>query len=109
LKKLLVSMIGRLVVNARVQALVIIIIKIVGDAGLRVREIGKNGPLAYFEHLGFEPGPEALGLRVVVALAAAALRAHGLVVVEQLAVGVAAVLAAPVRVNGAFLIPIIYL
>ena len=36
LKKLLVSMIGCLVVNAGVQPLVIIVIKILGDAGLGV-------------------------------------------------------------------------
>ena len=36
MKKLLLSMIGYLIVNAGVQALVIIIVKIVGDAALRV-------------------------------------------------------------------------
>jgi len=101
---LLMSVIGCLIVNARVQPLVIIVIKIVGDAGLGVGQVGKNGPLADFEHFGFEAGPEAFGLCVVVAVAlpgttAAALRAHGLVVVQQFAVGVAAVLPAPVRVN----------
>ena len=101
---LLMSVIGCLIVNARVQPLVIIVIKIVGDAGLGVGQVGKNGPLADFEHFGFEAGPEAFGLCVVVAVAAAALRAHGLVVVQQFAVGVAAVLPAlpgttPVRVD----------
>ena len=98
------SVIGCLIVNARVQPLVIIVIKIVGDAGLGVGQVGKNGSLADFEHFGFEAGPEAFGLCVVVAVAAAALRAHGLVVVQQFAVGVAAVLPAlpgttPVRVD----------
>ena len=37
----------------------IVVIKIVGDAGLRVGQVGKNGPLAEFEHLCFEAGPEA--------------------------------------------------
>ena len=71
-----------------------VIVKIIGDAGLRVGQVGKNGPLAPFEHLRFEPGPEALGLGIIVTVAAAALRAQGLVVVEQLAVGLAAVLPA---------------
>jgi len=87
-------MIGRLVADAGVQAFVIVVVKIIGDAGLRVGQVGKNGPLAPFEHLRFEPGPEALGLGIIVTVAAAALRAQGLVVVEQLAVGLAAVLPA---------------
>ena len=88
------SVIGRLIADAGVQAFVIVVVKIIGDAGLRVGQVGKNGPLAPFEHLRFEPGPEALGLRIIVTVAAAALRAQGLVVVEQLAVGLAAVLPA---------------
>ena len=50
------SAIRCLVANAGVQAVVIIVVKIVGDAGLRVGQVGKNGPLAEFEHLRFEPG-----------------------------------------------------
>jgi len=38
-----VSKIGRLIANAYVQALVIILVKIVGDAGLRVSQVGKTG------------------------------------------------------------------
>ena len=81
------STIRRLVANTGVQTVVIIVVKIVGDAGLRVGQVGKHRPLAEFEHLRFEAGPEAFCLGVVVALAlpgttAAALRAHGLVVVE---------------------------
>ena len=87
-------MIGCLIVNAGVQALVIVIVKIVGDAGLGVGQVGKNRLLAQFEHLRFEPGPAALGLRIIVTVAAAALRAQGLVFVEQLPVGLAAVLPA---------------
>ena len=83
-----------LVANTGVQSVVIVIVKIIGDAGLRVGQVGKNGPLAEFEHFGFEAGPEAFGLGVVVALAAAALRTHGPVPVQERAVGVAAVLAA---------------
>ena len=72
----------------------IVVVKIVGDAGLRVGQVGKNRPLAEFEHLRFKAGPEAFGLGVVVALAAAALRTHGPVPVQERAVGVAAILAA---------------
>ena len=53
------SVIGCLIVNARVQPLVVMVIKIVGDAGLGVGQVGKNGPLADFEHFGFEAGPAA--------------------------------------------------
>ena len=95
----MMSAIRFLVANAGVQAVVIIVVKIVGDAGLRVGQVGKNGPLAQFEHLRFEAGPEAFGLGVVVALAAAALRTHGPVPVQERAVGVAATLAAPVGVD----------
>ena len=62
MKKLLVSMIGRLVINTGVQALVIVVVKIVGHAALRVGQISKNGPLADFEDLRFEARPEAFGL-----------------------------------------------
>ena len=48
------SVIGCLIVNARVQPLVIIVVKIIGYATLRVSQIRKNGPLADFEHFGFE-------------------------------------------------------
>jgi len=54
LKKLLVSVIRRLIVNAGVQTLVIVVVKIVGDAALRVSQVGKNGPLADLEDLRFE-------------------------------------------------------
>ena len=57
MKKLLVSVIGSLVVDAGVQPLVIVVIKIVGDAGLRVGQGRKNGPLAQFKDLRFEAGP----------------------------------------------------
>ena len=109
MKKLLVSVIGGLVVDAGMQPLVIVVVKIVGDAGLRVGQVGEKGPLANFEYLRFEAGPQTFGLRVIIAVAlpgttAAALRAHGLVVVQQFAVGIAAVLPAlpgttPVRVH----------
>ena len=72
----------------------IVVVKIVGDAGLRVGQVGKNGPHAEFEHPRFEAGPEAFGLGVVVAITAAALRTHGPVPVQDRTVGVAAILAA---------------
>ena len=62
MKGLLMSAIRPLVANTGVQAVVIVVVKIVGDAGLRVGQVGKHGPLAEFEHLGFEAGPEAFGL-----------------------------------------------
>lgn len=69
------SVIRGLVADAGVQPVVVVIVKIVGDAGL--------GPLAQFEHLRFESEPETFGLGVVVALAQAALRAHGPVLVSR--------------------------
>ena len=51
-----------MVANTGVQAVVIVVVKIVGGAGLRVGQVGKHRPLAKFEHLGFEAGPEAFGL-----------------------------------------------
>ena len=62
MKKLLMSVIGCLVVDAGMQALVIVVVKIVGHAALRVGQISKNGPLADFEDLRFEARPEAFGL-----------------------------------------------
>ena len=93
------SAIRRLVANTGVQAVVVVVVRKVGDAGLRVGQVGKNGPLVEFAHLRFEAGLETFRLGrtrygIIVALAAAALRAQGLVDVQQLPVGVAAVLAA---------------
>jgi hypothetical protein len=67
------SMIGCLIINTGVQALVIVVVKIVGDARLRIGQVGKNGPLADFEYFGFEARPETFSLRIVVAVAAATL------------------------------------
>ena len=92
-------MIWGLVVDAGVQTLVIVVIKIVGHSGLRVGQVRKNGSLAAFEDLRFEAGPQAFCLRIIVAVAAATLRAQGLVVVQQLAVHVATVLPAAVGVD----------
>ena len=50
----MMSAIRRLVANAGVQAVVIVVVKIVGDAALRVGQVGKNGPLTEFEHFRFE-------------------------------------------------------
>ena len=77
----------------------IVVVKIVGDAGLRVGLVGKNGPLAEFEHLRFEAGLETFILVVVVAPAAAALRMHGPVLVQRGAAGGGAVMPVAVRVH----------
>ena len=43
MKKLLVSVIGRLIANAGMQALLIVVVKIVGNADLGVGQVGKTG------------------------------------------------------------------
>ena len=48
------SVIGGLIVDTGVQALVIVVFKILGHSTLRVRQIRKNGPLADFADFGFE-------------------------------------------------------
>ena len=75
-------MIACLVVDAKVPPLVIVVVKIVRHAGLRVGQVGKNEPLAAFEYFGLEARLQAFGLRIVIAVTAAALRAHRLMVVE---------------------------
>ena len=97
---MLVNVIGHLIANTEVQTLMIIAVKIVSYADLGVGQGGKNRPFAQSEYLGFEPGPAALGLRIIVAVAAAALRAQGPVLVVQGVVGLAAVLPNPVGVGG---------
>ncbi|GAC1593517.1 MAG: hypothetical protein NVS3B25_15450 [Hymenobacter sp.] len=59
MKKLLMSKIGGVVVDAGMQALVMVVVRIIGDAALGVGQVGKNGRLADFKDLRFEPGPEA--------------------------------------------------
>ena len=61
----------------------IVVVKIVGDASLRVGQVGKHGPHVEFEHLRFEAGPEAFSLGIIVAPAAAALRMHGPVLMQR--------------------------
>ena len=61
-KLLLMKLIRTLIADAGVSAPVIIIVKIIGDADLRVGEVGKDGPVAGFEFLGFKAGPQAFGL-----------------------------------------------
>ena len=46
MKQLLVSLIRGLIADAEVQVLVIAIVRIVGNAGLGVGQVGKNRPLA---------------------------------------------------------------
>ena len=61
-KLLLVKLIGLLIANAGVATLVVVIVKIVRDAGLRIGQVRKNGPVPRFEFFGFEARPETLGL-----------------------------------------------
>ena len=82
-----------LVANAGVATVMIMVIKIRGDAGLGIRLIRKDGPVAGFEHLGFEAGPQTFRLGVVVAFAAPAVRELGVGPVQQGFVDVARVLA----------------
>ncbi len=43
-----------MIADAGVQTVVIIVVKIVGYAGLRVGQVGKNRPFPAFELFGFE-------------------------------------------------------
>ena len=54
MKKLLMKVIRRLVINAGVQALVIVLVKIVSDAAFYIGQIGKKGSFADSVDLGFE-------------------------------------------------------
>ena len=87
---LLIKVIRFLMVNAGVAALVVVIVKIVGDTGLGIGQAGEDGPVARFKFLRFEAGPETFGLRIVVAFAASAVRAQGLGSAQQGLAGVAA-------------------
>ena len=62
IKLLLVKLIRLLIANAGVATLVVVIVKIGCDAGLRVGQVGKNGPVPCFEFLGFEARPQAFRL-----------------------------------------------
>ena len=88
-----------LIADTGMSAFVIVVVKIVGHASLRVGQVGENEPVAQFEQFGFEARPEALGLRVVVAVAPAALRELGFGVAQKLFVDLAHVLATPVGVH----------
>ena len=52
--KLLLELIGFLIANTRVATLVIVIVKIAGDAGLGIGQVSEDGPVPGFEFLGFE-------------------------------------------------------
>ena len=54
IKLLLVRLIRLLLTNTRVAKLVVVIVKIVGDAGLRIGKVSENGPVLSSEYLGFE-------------------------------------------------------
>ena len=53
-KLLLVILIRLLIANAGVATLVVVIVEIVGHAGLGIGQVDKNGPVPGFEFLGFE-------------------------------------------------------
>ena len=75
-------------------------VKIVGNAGLRVSQVGRNEPVTGFELLIFQAQPPAFGLRIVVAFAASDIvRELGQGLAQQGLVGVAHVLSAPVGVH----------
>lgn len=74
--------------EAGLQALVMVIVKISSGAGLGTGYVGKGGPRAVFQRFGFKAGPVASGPGVVVALAATALHAQRLGLVQQDAVSV---------------------
>ena len=93
------SKIGELITEAGVQALVMVVGKISGGAGLGIGQVGKNRSLAAFQLLGFKAGPHAFGLGIVVVVAAPALGVQRLVLVQQGLIGVAAVRAALVRMH----------
>ena len=65
-KLLLVKLIRGQVADAGVAALVVVVVKISSDAGLGVCQVGKDGPVAGGEFLGFEAAPQAFRLGVVV-------------------------------------------
>jgi len=99
IKLLLVRLIRLQVANTGVATVVTIVVKILGDTGLGIGYVGKDGPVAGFERLGFEAGPQAFRLRVVVASATPTVRQLGLGPTQQGLVGVAHVLPAAVRVH----------
>ena len=93
-----------LMADAGVALLVITIVKMAGHAGLGIGLVVKNGPVAGFELLGFQAGPQASGLDrtllgIVVAFAlpgttASAVLELSLGVAQSSIVGVAHVLSA---------------
>ena len=64
IKLLLVELIRLLIVNAGVVTLVIIIVRILGDTGLCIGQVSENRPVAEFEQVRIETGPETLGFVV---------------------------------------------
>ena len=80
-------------------SLVVVVVKIVGDTGLRVGQVSENWPVAGFELLGFQACPQTLGLDVIVAFAASTVREPGLGLAQKGLVGIAYRLPAPVGMN----------
>lgn len=62
MKKLLVSKVWSLVANAGAQASMLVLVKIVGCAGLGIGQVGENGSFVGFELFGFEAEPTVFGL-----------------------------------------------
>ena len=52
--KLLVKLIWFQIPNTGVATLMVVVVKIVGHAGLCIGQVGEDGPVARFEFLGFE-------------------------------------------------------
>ena len=67
-----------MIANIAVSALVVTAVKIGRDIVLGIGQVIENGPVVGLECPGFEMGPQALGLRVVIVLAASAVRELGL-------------------------------
>ena len=75
--KLLLKVIGLLMANTGVASAVVVVVKIVGDAGLGIGQVGEHGSVAVFYFLDFGAGLPAFGLGVVVVLAAPAAKQLG--------------------------------
>ena len=59
---LLMKLIKLMVADARVATFVVIMVKIVSDAGLGISQVLRNGPVPGFEFLRFKARPQAFNL-----------------------------------------------
>ena len=76
------SELGELIIEAGVQALILVVVKISSSAGSGVSQVGEHGLFAAFQLLGLKAGPAAFGLGIIVSLTAAALLAQRLMPVQ---------------------------